>query len=751
MGNELLASKVVIQEEQPRIRNIVGVPTAITSGVGLAERGPVNVATEIVSFEGYVAVFGAFTANAQALPLAVQGFFENGGSKIWITRVVHYTDITNAGTITSTAATISLLTSVTAPTAGAVTSTNAPTYNMSAAETLIIDTDGVGDQTATFDAASATVTGANSETFALVNLEEFTFTLQAPFGLQTVEFLTAEFVAIGTATAAEVAAVINAKTVGCSAADVAGAVVITVDQEGTGSSIGTFAEVTGTAMAKIGFTALSDTGTGDVADINAVTFAEVKTVVEADITNGSGVTVSLDTTITITSNTTGAASSVAVNATSTADTILGLDNATHSGTTGAAVATLTADAKYDGDYGNDLQTQVSTASSGDTSEFNLTVIEDGNIAEVFPNVTMDDTLANFVEDVVNDENSGSQLINVVDVDAGIGSALFDRPANVTATLVGGSDGGAITDTDFVGSSTTATGLRSFDTINEIRLLIVPGVSTSIVQNGMITYAETTRSGSMFCVLDSPAGNSAAQIRTYVKTTAILKESTEFAGMFWPRIKVANPNRSVFGNTNTIVAAPSGHICGKMAKSDAAQPGNVYEAPAGEGFGDLRGALGVETDEVNDEAKRDLVFPDLINPITNLEGEPVRIDGARTLKSSGPFPTIGERRGVIFIEQSLKTGLNFSRFRKIKRALLNQLLRSARAFMITQTRNGAFASDDPATAFFLDFSAALNTAITAQARTTVGRVGIATAKPNEFLILRISQDQRALEEELALAA
>ena len=189
----------------------------------------------------------------------------------------------------------------------------------------------------------------------------------------------------------------------------------------------------------------------------------------------------------------------------------------------------------------------------------------------------------------------------------------------------------------------------------------------------------------------------------------------------------------------------------MGKSDAAQPGNVYEAPAGEGFGDLRGALGVETDEVNDEAKRDLVFPDLINPITNLEGEPVRIDGARTLKSSGPFPTIGERRGVIFIEQSLKIGLNFSRFRKIKPALLNQLLRSARAFMITQTRNGAFASDDPATAFFLDFSAALNTAITAQARTTVGRVGIATAKPNEFLILRISQDQRAFEEELALAA
>lgn len=189
----------------------------------------------------------------------------------------------------------------------------------------------------------------------------------------------------------------------------------------------------------------------------------------------------------------------------------------------------------------------------------------------------------------------------------------------------------------------------------------------------------------------------------------------------------------------------------MAGNDAAQPGNVYEPPAGEGFGDLAGALGIETNEANDEAKRDLVYPDLINPITNLEGEPVRVDGSRTLCSTGPFPTIGERRGVIFIEQSLKPGLNFSRHRKIKRATLKRMERAARSFMITQTRNGAFASDDPSKAFFLDFGEALNTAATANARTTIGRVGIATAKPNEFVILRVSQDQRALEEEIALAA
>lgn len=755
MGNELLASKIVIQEEQPRIRNIVGVPTAVTAAVGIAERGPVNVATEIVSFEDYLKIFGSYTANAQDLPLAVQGFFENGGSKMWVTRIVHYSPNIQSGTKDSAASTVNAQTAATSPIAGSVTSTGTPTFNLDAGDTLVINTDSLGNETATFDAAGATVTGVATETFALANGDSFTFDLQAPDGTQTVTFLTGEFSNIAAATAAEVCAVINAKTVGCTAVPSAGAIKITSDHQGTGSSIGSFANVSGTPVATLGLTGLSGSGTGDVADINAVTFSEIKTVVEADITNGSGVTVSQETggEVTITSNKPGAgpSSSVQVDSSSTADTKIGFDNATHPGLSGAAVDTLQIDAKYDGTYGDDLTVEIATATSGVASEFNLTVLEAGAIAEIFSNVTMDDTASNFVETVVNDEATGSDLIQVTDLDVGV-SPTLDRPDDGTVALTGGDDGLAgIDDNDYIGSVGTASGLRSFDTVNEIRLLIVPGKATSNVHNAMITYAETTRSGSMFCVFDPPAGQTASQIRTYVKTTANIKEASEFAAIYWPRIKISNPNKAVFGNTDTVVAPPSGHICGKMASNDAAQPGNVYEAPAGETFGDLKGALDVETDEVNDESKRDLVFPDLINPITNLEGEPVRIDGARTLCTTGPFPTIGERRGVIFIEQSLKQGLNFSRHRKIKRALLQQMYRSARTFMVTQTRNGAFASDDPATAFFLDFSEALNTASTAQARTTIGRVGIATAKPNEFVILRISQDQRALEEELALAA
>ena len=62
--------------------------------------------------------------------------------------------------------------------------------------------------------------------------------------------------------------------------------------------------------------------------------------------------------------------------------------------------------------------------------------------------------------------------------------------------------------------------------------------------------------------------------------------------------------------------------------------------------------------------------------------------------------------------------------------------------------GSYRSRDPAKAFFVDVSDALNTPSVIFAGKLIARVGLATNKPAEFIILRISQDTRALEAELA---
>lgn len=738
MSDALLSSKVSIQEEQPAIRTIDAVQTSIVAAVGITERGPVGVPTLVTSFDEYRDIFGGFSADSD-LALAAQGFFENEGQFFYVIRTVHYADVSNPLSKTSAAGTLNLVTAATGPTSGQNVGTQVEPFAMTDGDTLQVDVDGGGAATATFNAGAAVATGSNTETFALADGQTLEFQVNGG-ALQTVTFNTAEFVAIGTATAAEVAAVINAEAAGISAADVGGAVVITTDLVGTGAGLTSFG---GTAAAALGFAAPA-AGTGNVADISAVTAAEVKAVVQAAV---PGMSVAASGSVTLTSDTTGPTSSIQVPAASTLDTVLGLDNATYSGTTGAAVNTLQVDGKTDGSYANTLQVLIEDATSGEAEEFNLTVIDDGIIVEAYANLSMVDTEDRYIEDVLNTGDEESNLIASLDLDA---TTTSQRPANGTfGPLSGGDDGlTGLVDIDFIGDPSGATGIRALDTVQDVNILIVPGQATSAIQNAMITYCEDTRDGSIFAIMDPPAGQSATQIITYYETTAGLLGLSEFGAAYWPRVRVQNPNQTIFGKVDRITVAPSGIIAGVYARTDAARPGGVYDPPAGIIKGILRGVLGFETDEVLDEKKRDLVFPKRINILTTFTGAPRHIDGSRGLRGGGNFPFVAQRRGAIFIEQSIKNGVEFARNQNNTPKLRRTVERTIRGFLIIQMKNNAFASQDPDTAFFVDFSNKLNSAVEVNAGRMNGRVGLAFNTPAEWIIIRFSRDTRALEQELA---
>lgn len=735
------ASKVTIEEETPRVRQIQGVPTADCGMVAVTKRGPFE-ATLCTSFDEWLRIYGGDIANGDGAAGA-RGFFEEKGQRLYTVRTVHYTDPASAASKTSAAATIDLDTAATAPSAGTVLGTNIAPFDLASGDTLVVTIDGGAPATATFTGVAAARESA-AETFVLVN--GFLLTVAIDGGsVQSIEFLTAEFVAIGAATAEEVAAVINAKIVGATATVTSGGtkVTITSDKKGTGSSV----NVTGgTANAVLAFTTGAVAGTGNVADIDAVSAAEVKTIVELAV---AGCTVaSVGGAIRVSSNTTGGASTVLVGASSTADDELGLDNATHTGSAGAATPTLTIDGKTDGAYANTLQLRVSAASSGDAEQFDFAVLDDGVVVENFPNLTMDSAATRYIETIVNDAETGSALVAATDL-AISGTATQRRPNTATSGLMTGGDDGltSLADADFVGAAAGRTGLYGLDLVETLSLLIVPGRATSAVQNAMISYCEVWREGQAASLLDPPASLTAAQMVTYVVTTAALYESSEFGAIYWPRVKVLNPNTAVFGNDAQIVVPPSGIIAGVTARGDAVT-GGVYQPAAGIERGKMNSVLGFETDETLDVRKRDLVFPKRINPLTTGTGLPRFIDGARTLKSTGNFPYLSERRGVIFIEQSIKGGLQFARHRNNDESLRAEVDRSVRLFLIGEMKKKAFRSMNPATAFFVDFGPGLNPASVQFAGKLLGRVGLATQKPAEFVNVAFSQDTRALEAELA---
>jgi phage tail sheath protein FI len=742
---ELLSPKITVEELEPKLRNIVGVPTSVIGFVGIAERGPVGVATLVTSPEDYTAQFGGYTANAD-MTVAVQEAFRLGAKTLYIVRTVHYTDPSNAGTKTSAAGTLTLVTGNLAASSGTVLGTASAPFNLDHNDTLLISVNGAGAVTVTFTATAASRTSQNSAPFALANAD--TLTLKVDQGaVQTVTFSTSQFVSIGAATAAEVAAVINGQITGASATVSGSAVVITSDRKGTGSKI----EITGgtaNAAGKLNYLTAEVSGTGDASNIDAITIAEIKTKVEATV---AGTTVTdVGGKVQIKSNTTGSGSSIQVTASSTADDELGLDNATHTGQDSGTQNTLTVSGKTDGAYANSLRVKVEAATSGVSGEFNLIVLNSSSQElERFPNLSMVTTATNYCVTVVNHEDTGSDLIALTDL-AAVAPAPDDSPASGTfGPLTGGSDGlSSLADNDFIGAAAGSTGLYALNPVTSLTLLGVPARSrVAGVANSMITYVEVARQKTVFAVLDCPSGQSISAMKTYAGTVSV----SEFVALYYPRVKILNPAKAIYGNASTITIPPSGPVLGVYARTDAARTGGVYDAPAGLDNGGLPGILGLESEDINQEANYDILYPLNVNGIRRYEGvSGFFIDGVRTMKRTGLFPTISERRGAMFIERSIANGLLFAKFKPHTKALRDRVVRTVTQFLTIQMQLGAFASTIPEEAFFVECDESLNTPDVIFANQLIVRIGLAMAKPCEFIRLQFTADTRALDAARAAA-
>ncbi len=79
------------------------------------------------------------------------------------------------------------------------------------------------------------------------------------------------------------------------------------------------------------------------------------------------------------------------------------------------------------------------------------------------------------------------------------------------------------------------------------------------------------------------------------------------------------------------------------------------------------------------------------------------------------------------------------------SLRAQVLQTIKAFLTIQMNNGAFQSKDPKKVFFVEISGKPSDI---QANKLTGRVGLAMNKATDWVVIGISADTCALEEELA---
>ncbi|HKJ67404.1 MAG TPA: phage tail sheath C-terminal domain-containing protein [bacterium] len=113
---EYLSPGVYVEEVSSGIKPIEGVGTSTGAFIGIAEKGPIGGAEYddgpgrpvlITNFGDFTRTFGSFV-NGEYLAYAVQQFFTEGGTRCYVTRTAHFTDITDPDTLTATPATVTL-------------------------------------------------------------------------------------------------------------------------------------------------------------------------------------------------------------------------------------------------------------------------------------------------------------------------------------------------------------------------------------------------------------------------------------------------------------------------------------------------------------------------------------------------------------------------------------------------------------------------------------------------------------------
>ena len=359
-----------------------------------------------------------------------------------------------------------------------------------------------------------------------------------------------------------------------------------------------------------------------------------------------------------------------------------------------------------------------------TCEFRISATY-GTMVEDFPHLSLNDTTNFYYADVIN---NSSTLIAVDDVSDNTATDPFTQPSapdGLNVTLAGGADGNVPSDADYIGvdnGPNQRSGIRALADIDEISIIAVPGITSQIVQNEMITHCELLLD--RFAILD-PEYNLNSAIPDVINQRNLY--DSKYAALYFPNLTAFDPSTST-----EITLPPSGHMAGIYAKTDNER--GVHKAPANLVVNSIIGL-----DVAITKGEQDILNPRNINAIRAFPGRGMRVWGARCITSDASWRYVPVRRLFLYVEESIDEGTQWVVFEPNDYTLWARVRQSISNFLTRVWRDGALQGTKPEEAFFV--LCGLGTTMT-QDDIDNGRlivqVGIAPVKPAEFVIIRIQQ-------------
>ncbi|MET9119950.1 hypothetical protein [Streptomyces sp. NPDC004528] len=400
-----------------------------------------------------------------------------------------------------------------------------------------------------------------------------------------------------------------------------------------------------------------------------------------------------------------------------------------------AEATLKFTAKAAGAFGNKLYIDVTDANTG-TGRFNLAIkvggTTDAYIADRYNDVSLDPADTRNLVAMVNSPVNGSAFVKVDYVTVDPYSSVI-APAVQTATpLTGGTDGVAAPD--------LVAATKHLEDTGEIVNVNLPGISDTTVLNSVITWAEDY--GYAFVVVDvpsTPSGDAATALTAYGKlspasntgTSPAPLKASSYVGVYGPWLVSADPASVAPGATRLL--PPGGAVLGKYSEVD------VQFGPHQAAAGTLSKIAGVYSTELKfSNSQLDTLNAWGINAIRQLPQAGICIMGARTQKSGYPDRYIPVRRLLTHVRKILVDITRSAVFAPNTPDLWHSIAANVTQQLTTMAQAGMFATATPDTAFAVICDDSNNTPSTVDNGEVHIDVGLAVARPAEFVALHISQ-------------
>ena len=277
-------------------------------------------------------------------------------------------------------------------------------------------------------------------------------------------------------------------------------------------------------------------------------------------------------------------------------------------------------------------------------------------------------------------------------------------------------------------------------VKDASILVLPGEywasdgSGNAIVSQTLSHCESMKNRML--LVDPPP---AVEFEQATAVDQMALPTSTYSTLYYPWVDVANPLYNEETNPNvdsTVSVAPSAFAAGMWAKIDSRR--GVWKAPAGVET-QLLGAAGLEF--TVEEAEQDQLNPLGVNCIRKLPGYGRVFWGTRTLstKANPEWRYVPVRRTAIYIEQSIYNGTQWVVFEPNNGPLWSSLKANIGSFMNGMFRSGAFQGKTADEAYFV--RCGLGDTMT-QADIDRGhvivQVGFAPVKPAEFVIVRIQQ-------------